>query len=168
MDERTIARFWSYVDKNGPVARPGLTNCWLWTRGRYKNGYGQFRPGSSRVVAQRGAHRFAWILEHGPIPDGLCVLHECDVRHCVRHLFLGTRQDNTADMVKKDRQARGARLPDQCGAANARAVLTETDVLEIRARHAKGGVSQGELAATFGVSRTLVNHIVLRGIWTHI
>lgn len=167
MDEKTIARFWSYVDKNGPVARPGLTNCWLWTSGKSRAGYGEFRPGSSRRVGRWRAHRFAWVLEHGPIPDGLCVLHECDVRHCQRHLFLGTRQDNTADMVQKGRQARGDRL-DNCGEANGRAMLTEANVLEIRARYAEGGVLQRELAVDFGVSVWLVGRIVRRELWTHL
>jgi hypothetical protein len=51
------------------------------------------------------SHRAAWKLTHGPIPDGLQVLHRCDNPPCCNpaHLFLGTQQDNIADMHKKGR-----------------------------------------------------------------
>ena len=55
------------------------------------------------------AHRASWIMEFGPIPDGLLVLHKCDVRNCVRpgHLFLGTYKDNMDDMYAKGRGPTG-------------------------------------------------------------
>ena len=64
-------------------------------------GYG-FRSLNGR---QMRAHRAAWIEAHGPIPDGMMVLHRCDNPGCVRveHLFLGTAADNTADMITKGR-----------------------------------------------------------------
>jgi len=51
------------------------------------------------------AHRLAWEEAKGPIPDGLFVLHRCDVRGCINvdHLFLGTAKDNTHDMMAKGR-----------------------------------------------------------------
>ncbi|NUQ92859.1 MAG: HNH endonuclease [Gemmatimonadaceae bacterium] len=86
-------RFWQKVEKT--------ETCWLWTGARYSaTRYGQvILPG--RVV--RGAHRVAWELTHGPIPDGLFVCHRCDNKQCVRpdHLFLGTPKDNTHDMIAK-------------------------------------------------------------------
>jgi len=84
--------------------------CLEWTRHRTPQGYGQMGKG---VLA----HRFAWELAYGPIPDGLCVLHHCDNPPCCEtspseaypdgHLFLGTKADNNADMLAKKRGRQG-------------------------------------------------------------
>lgn len=101
-------RFWSKVDKNGPVPEhcPELGQCWVWTASYRRDGYGQFGYEGKPSV---GAHRVAWIFAEGPIPDGLWVLHHCDNKLCVRrsHLFLGTRTDNIRDMHDKDRHWKG-------------------------------------------------------------
>ena len=88
-------RFWRHVDKSG--------NCWIWTASRYPNGYGVFGISRKSLMS---AHRYSWTLANGEIPPGICVLHRCDVRTCVRpdHLFLGTQQDNLADMTEKGRR----------------------------------------------------------------
>lgn len=77
--------------------------CWLWTATLSNKGYGKIGVCNPRRVAS--AHRVAWELTHGPIPDGLWVLHKCDVRACVNpsHLFLGMAKDNTDDMNRKGR-----------------------------------------------------------------
>lgn len=51
------------------------------------------------------ASRFAWSFYEGPIPPGMCVLHRCDTPRCVArpHLFLGTKGDNSRDMIAKGR-----------------------------------------------------------------
>jgi hypothetical protein len=95
--EPAEARFWRFVDKGDG------TGCWLWTGG-FKNDYGEFKW-NGKIVA---AHRVAWILTFGQIPNGLHVLHHCDNPPCVRpdpehHLFLGTHQDNMADASSKGR-----------------------------------------------------------------
>lgn len=78
-------RFWQKVDKS--------EGCWLWTAATNPKGYGCFAPTPDN---QMGAHRFSYMLAKGPIPDGLFVLHRCDVPACVRpdHLFLGTQREN--------------------------------------------------------------------------
>lgn len=92
-----LKRFWNKVDKSG--------DCWLWTAGKDKDGYGGFTIAGEKVVV----HRFSWELHFGEIPKGLHVLHKCDVRNCIRpdHLFLGTQKTNMADRNAKNRQAKG-------------------------------------------------------------
>jgi len=78
-------RFWAFVDKSG--------DCWLWKAAKDQAGYGLFtlEPGVSRR-----AHRVAYEMEVGPIPDGLEIDHLCRVRACVRplHLEAVTRLEN--------------------------------------------------------------------------
>lgn len=87
-----VARFWSKVDKAGPLPlwAPFLGPCWHWT-GATSNGYGRVR-----VDVDRPAHRFAYELLVGPIPDGLVIDHLCRVRHCVNpaHLEAVTNAEN--------------------------------------------------------------------------
>lgn len=78
------------------------TPCHIWQGNVTPGGYGRAeKTHGLRTLA----HRQTWINERGEIPDGLSVLHRCDVRSCVRldHLFLGTQKDNMHDMVEKGR-----------------------------------------------------------------
>jgi hypothetical protein len=88
----------------------------------------------------------------------MCVCHRCDNRLCVepRHLFLGSIEDNTADMMQKSRQARGER--------HSQAKLTEADVVHIR-REYGSGPTQREIAKRHGVSIGTVSMIVNKKIW---
>lgn len=89
-------RFWLAVDVSD------LSGCWEWTHTRSNKGYGVTCI-SGRV--NTFAHRMAWHLTNGPIPDGLFVCHHCDNPPCVRpdHLFLGDVKANMEDMVQKGR-----------------------------------------------------------------
>jgi len=116
----------------------------------------------------KSAHRVAWELEHGPIPEGMCVLHQCDTPRCVRHLFLGTKLQNIRDMIAKGRH-RGA-----VGVKNPRARLTEQDVREIQAVYdrdlGRGGLirSRDLLSEQFSVSVALITKIQLGTAWRHL
>lgn len=78
-------RFWSKVDKNGPVPhyRPDLGPCWLWKEKPGPGGYAQIRMGgrAGRMVL---VHRWAYTDLVGPIPEARQLDHLCRVRHCVR------------------------------------------------------------------------------------
>jgi hypothetical protein len=145
-------RFWASVKKDP-------RSCWEWQGHCKSGGYGYVRWRGPQQLA----HRVAWELEVGPIPEGLRVLHKCDNPPCVRpdHLFLGTQADNVADMVAKGR----GRAPR--GAANANAKLSIEQVVEIRRRYADGEF-QTALAREFGVSAGAVAGIVHRRRWAHV
>lgn len=140
-------RFWSKVD------RRGAGECWPWTAKRNRDGYGQFavpRPGH-RYMRTVLAHRHAWELAHGPIADGLCVLHRCDTPACVNpaHLFLGTQADNVADCAAKGRRA-----------INRTGKLTDCQRAAIVRIYRAGMASQGQLGRLYGVSQPAISQLV--------
>ena len=108
IDADTQSRFWKKVQKT--------ESCWNWIGGGRGNGYGSFRFQGKTI----DTHRISWMIHHGSIPEGLCVLHSCDNRRCTNpsHLFLGTKKVNHDDMVAKGRKPgpkRGRRIPVQHG-----------------------------------------------------
>jgi hypothetical protein len=91
---------------------PG-SGCWLWTAAlTAPDGYGSLMQDGKRILA----HRFSWEYHNSLIPEGLCVLHKCDVKSCVNpdHLYVGTIKDNSIDAIKRDRfkyKIKNAELP---------------------------------------------------------
>ena len=94
-----VARFHSKYQK--------APNCWLWTAGKFAKGYGMVNLGRWADGSQHTtyAHRVAYVLTHGDIPQGAVVMHSCDVPACVNpaHLSLGTQADNLQDASRKGR-----------------------------------------------------------------
>ena len=137
-------RFWSKVDKGGS------DECWPWTVGLFSAGYGAFKLNHRA----EHAHRMAWALTNGPIPEGKWVLHKCDNRACCNpaHLYLGTHQDN---MDGKARRGRSNRK------------LTNAQRREICRRYGAGGITQQALANEFGVDPTTVSDVVRKGHRSH-
>jgi hypothetical protein len=145
------AIFWERVDQSG--------DCWLWLGRVAGKGYGQI---TTKWFTTEIAHRIAYQLEVGPIPDGMLVCHHCDNRLCVRpsHLFVGTPADNVADMLRKGRSIR-------IGTLNPYAKLTEAEVREIRVARARGELI-AVIAHRFGVTPGAIDAI-LRGLtWRHV
>lgn len=152
ISERSRERFNSHVN------RAGTCHTWTGARGGFRGQYGVLTINAERWYA----HRAAWVIVHGQIPDGLCVLHRCDNPPCVNpeHLFLGTNADNTNDMVVKGR-ARGGGL---VGEMHGRSKLTESAVREIRERYSSGE-PQRKLAAEFGVCKSVLARAVHGQTW---
>lgn len=135
------------------------SGCWLWRGFITKYGYGRV----GHAGKYRQAHRASWEVHREPIPDGMDVLHECDVRSCINpdHLFLGTDIDNIADM-----DAKGRRYVLR-GEEQGSAILTEADVREIRSRPRDRGTGNA-LAEEFGVSPSLISLVRLGKAWSHV
>ncbi len=155
-----LHRFWSKVDLSNPFG------CWLWLAGTKDKGYGAFWVDDR----MEGAHRVAWELTRGPIPDELCVLHSCDNPPCVNptHLFLGTILDNNEDMLNKGRNyVGGSGEAAPCGEAHWKAVLTDAAVLEIRRARRRGDGLQA-VADRFDISLSTASQAATGAHWAHL
>lgn len=142
-------RFWAKVEKTD--------TCWLWQGNVWHCGYGTiWRDGESKY-----AHRIAYELQNGPVPDGIHVCHRCDNPLCVRgdHLFLGTLHDNMKDKFQKRRHAKGERH------GNSR--LKSEDIREIISL-VEAGSTQAEVARKYGVDQSHVSRIVGGDSWSHL
>lgn len=123
------------VDGNG---------CWVWNWSVQRKGY------ASVWIDGRGvkAHRVAYELANGPIPEGMVIRHTCGNPSCVNaeHLRAGTLTENTRDMVAAGNQCHQK--------------LTLDDAAEIRQLFAAGGISRREIARRYGVSSGAIALIV--------
>lgn len=156
--DKQESRFWSYVDKSA-----GPNECWIWTGTVSTGGYGRVYWGKIRYNI---AHRVAYQVAFGDIPEKMLVLHKCDNLLCVNpsHLFLGTHQDNMDDMRAKSR-SRGA--SNQEGEANFAAKLSREVVERVRLLYSSK-LSLAEISRRTGVSYSNVWCIVHRKTWKHI
>jgi hypothetical protein len=173
-----IGDFWAKVDRSG-----GPDACWLWLGSHQKKtGYGSVTYHGKPMLA----HRVAWIITNGLIPDGLKACHTCDVRYPLHdrtyrlccnpaHIFLGTQNDNMQDMVAKGRSgncgAPGKPKPDHArprGERNGHARITSADVLRIRRLWETGQCTVKHLANLYGMSDTNARSIIQRKTWAHL
>jgi len=148
------ARFWAKTEKKGK------DDCWEWQG--WINRYGYYAIRLTRTKAMNfEAHRISYFLTHGQLPENMVVCHTCDNRICVNpsHLFLGTYQDNSSDMVRKGRQVIGENVKG--------AKLSETSVREIR-KLLKDGVTKYRISKIFGVSPETITFVQKRATWKHV
>lgn len=148
MFDTRIERFWDKVAKG--------IDCWVWTAYVGEHRYGVLKFEGKVDLA----HRVAWNISHPDSRcDDWCVLHKCDNPPCVRpdHLFLGTKQDNSDDMVAKGRSY------DKHGQLNPNNKLTPDQVLQIKAL--KGKLKQKEIAVRFGINQPHVSRILRGQAW---
>lgn len=138
-------RFWERVDKSG--------DCWEWTKARHSTGYGWLAWRGGQVKA----HRLAYELAKGPIPEGpgyhgTVIMHTCDNRLCCNpaHLVAATHQANMADMKQK-----GRRKNINAGSKNGRAKINDLQAAQIRL----DSRPTAQIALEYGVSRSTVNRI---------
>lgn len=134
-------RFWARVQKSD--------GCWTWIGGHNRAGYGRLMVDREVIPA----HRFAWTIANGPIPQGMIVCHRCDNPPCVRpdHLFVGTYADNHRDMRAKGRDVGNRRLSPPVARR----------IRELNA----SGVPQAAIAAMFAIGQTTVSHVVRGTTW---
>jgi hypothetical protein len=153
-DRKSIAeRLWARV------VRGAVNECWPWTGSRNDFGYGRIRRDRDTLVP---AHRVAWEVSVGQIPDGLSVLHRCDNPPCCNpsHLFVGTQKENAQDMVAKGRRRGPA--PDQRWSK-----VRPDVVVEIRRQLAAGRL-QAEIAAELGITPSAVSLINTGANWARL
>lgn len=134
------------------------SGCHEWQAAVMKQGYGETFANGKVLYA----HRIAWELVNGEIPNGLFVCHHCDNRKCCNpeHLFLGTNRDNLRDAAKKGR----TRVPNLKRAHHPMAKLTEKDVREIKYM-LNQRYNHRILADMYGVSRPTISAINSGRLW---
>lgn len=151
----TPERFWANVQKmeNG---------CWEWQRNLSPKGYGRLDVNGKTI----GAHRMAYTLTHGCVPDGKIICHSCDNRRCCNpdHLWAGTWSDNIRDMDAKGRRVKSVKLGERHGAAR----LTEANVRYIRDLYASGKYTFKAIAEGYRVHKETIRAICRNETWTHI
>lgn len=124
-----------------------------------RTGYGRIMFRGKRTVA----HRVAWEIQRGDVPDGLCVLHKCDNPSCVNvdHLYIGTHQDNMRDRKVRNRSYR------MLGEAHHSAKVTTADVIKIRELWRAGAASTA-IAQMYGLTRDHARDIAKGRSWGHV
>lgn len=133
-------RFWQKVNKTD--------SCWLWTGARLRTGYGSIRI---KKKSER-AHRIAYQIAVGDIPEGCLILHSCDNKICVNpsHLKVGDHRDNTLEAIERGLHPVGER--------SKKAKLSNLDVSLIRAG-LREGILGSILAKRFGVCEATISLI---------
>lgn len=137
-----------------------VSKCWEFGGSVFSNGYGRLhRVVNAKRVSR--AHRYAYMLVHGSIADGLSILHHCDNRLCCNpnHLYEGDQVQNMDDMTSRNRQAKGSK--------HGNSVLVEDDVAFVRLLLDQG-FTYMTIAEMFGMSKSSVARLASAANWKHV
>ena len=176
MDSRLPTRIQRKIE---PVTESG---CWIWTGAANRYGHSCLK-GKAKT-----AHRLVYELLIGEIPEGMELMHSCDIGVCVNpnHLSVGTHNDNMKDMVKKGRSKSGRygdehwtrkdrnraisiaktniRNAHKSGFKNNNAKVTEEMILQVRnTKNKNPDMPLAEIGSKFGIGRETARKII-RGI----
>jgi len=145
-------KFWCHVDVRSD------SECWNWKATIQYKGYGMFNLNKH----PEGAHRVAWRLTNGEIPDGLLVCHHCDNPKCCNpsHLFLGTVKDNYEDMVNKGREI------VLRGINHGMAKLDPQKIQEMK-KLREGGKTYADIGKKYGVTAPAARYAIIGVTWKH-
>ncbi len=166
LTESDIARFHAKIS-------PQKDGCHLWTSTTLANGYGVFGVNYKNYKA----HRIAFVIAGGEIPDGMIVRHTCDVKKCVNpaHLLIGTHQDNIRDRDTRGRTSKGelhpyVRNPElhARGMKVGGSVLTDDNVREMRRIRSFTGDSYEKIGKRFGVVKATAMRAIKGKGWRHV
>ena len=134
------------------------TGCWNWVGGKGNNGYGRIRINDKFYLP----HRASYVIFVGDIPEGMCVCHKCDNPSCINpeHLFVGTRNDNMQDALRKGRLKIPKSISTQfeIGHKPKNRSLSNNQVLEIK-RMLKDGFTIHDISSTLNIGRHTINNI---------
>lgn len=144
------------------IVRIPLVGCWIWTGGLASGRYGSINVGGK----QKLAHRVSYELHEGPIPEGLNVLHRCDVTTCVNphHLFTGTQTDNMRDCANKGRHKAVFFPGTECHFAK----INDEMARDIIRKYKTGQYTQQQIGDEYGITQSNVSYIVNNKTWYHL
>jgi len=149
--------FWSKVD-----IKDNIEECWDWTNSTLGTGYGRYwYPSKNKMEL---AHRVAYMLSKGTIPDKLQVQHICNNRKCCNpyHLELGDNSKNQRYLIKCGRR-------NNNGEGSSFSILTSDQVRDIHRLHKKNPVLRNwQIAEIFKVNQSTVSRIISGETWPHI
>ena len=133
------------VDKNG---------CWnCISHRKNEDGYPKIKINNKYI----SVHRYIYEKNFGKIPKGLLIRHRCDNPACIniKHLKIGTQQDNMNDKVERHRQSKLK------GELHGRSKLTQNQIIKIR----KDVRSQRTISEEYGVSHQHISLIKNMKAW---